>query len=52
MGAKGSCLHYSESVDKKKLLEFLETSLSSYEIPKELFTVENLEITEGGGWKR
>jgi len=41
-----------ESVDKKKLLEFLETSLSSYEIPKELFTVENLDITEGGGWKR
>ena len=41
-----------DTVDKKKLLEFLEHSLSSYEIPKEHFTAENLEITEGAGWKR
>ena len=41
-----------ESVDKKKLLKFLESSLSSYEIPKEIFTAENLDITEEGGWKR
>jgi acyl-CoA synthetase (AMP-forming)/AMP-acid ligase II len=41
-----------KSVNKEKLLEFLKSSLSSYEIPKELFTVENLETTEEGGWKR
>ena len=41
-----------ESVNKKKLLEFLKSSLSGYQIPKELITVENLETTEEGGWKR
>jgi hypothetical protein len=39
-------------VNKEKLLEFLKSSLSSYEIPKELFIVENLETKEEGGWKR
>jgi fatty-acyl-CoA synthase len=39
-------------VNKEKLLEFLKSSLSGYQIPKELITVENLETTEEGGWKR
>jgi hypothetical protein len=39
-------------VNKEKLLEFLKSSLSGYQIPKELITVENLETIEEGGWKR